>query len=148
MFGVCVCVLGKGGEGSCARSKRPPCLDSKRARVHRLHAHTCVSTCARGACTHGGVLHPDTEGFRIYTRGFFSVSNTIQHHNNTQHNTTRNITRRQGETEKEDRERETRQDRRRQDKTKEKKTRQENRRQEKRRETREDERDDESIKRK
>ena len=60
------CVLGEeGGEregkGRCVCTKRPPCLDSKRPRVYRHHAHMLKHMCAwcrhtrgRFESTHGG----------------------------------------------------------------------------------------------
>ena len=113
--------------------KTSPCVPAPR--------RTCVSTCARGAGTHGDVLNLHT--------GVFSVPHT--HHTHTPHtqahtttkHTTNTRTQRQRKTEKEDREREekTRQDKmreekmkervRRQDKTRQDKTRQDKTRQDK-----------------
>ena len=49
--------------------KKPPCVDAKRPRVYRHHAHMCYHMCAwcrytrgRFASTHGGFLDGHTEG--------------------------------------------------------------------------------------
>ena len=63
---------------------------------------TCISTCARGAGTHGDVVNVHTEASWMDTRGFFNVS----HHNTT---TRHNTPRPQHHTETE-REKKTRQD--------------------------------------
>ena len=44
----------------CTRSKRFPCVDSKRPRVCRHQAHM-LKTCGLGASTHGNVLNVNTE---------------------------------------------------------------------------------------
>ena len=113
---------------SVCPSQKPPCVDSKRPRVYRHHAHMRYHMCAwcrytrgRFECTHGG---------------FFCVPSRATHHtthtqHNTTHNTTHNIhttphgdreTQRQRQTETErDRERqrdtETRQDKKTEDET-------------------------------
>ena len=53
----------------CGTQKKPPCVDAKRPRVYRHHAHMCYHMCAwcrytrgRFASTHGGFLDGHTEG--------------------------------------------------------------------------------------
>ena len=62
---VCVCGVWRG----LARRKKPPCVDAKRPRVYRHHAHMCYHMCAwcrytrgRFASTHGGFLDGHTKG--------------------------------------------------------------------------------------
>ena len=65
MFGVCVLRHAeKTWKNLCVDSKTPPFVDSKRPRVYVPNVlactgttRTCVSTCARGARTHGDVLN-------------------------------------------------------------------------------------------
>ena len=61
-------MLGEGGEDP-VRSKRPPCLDSKRPRVCMQHAHTYFNMCA--CCP--------------YTREHHTCHNHDHAHNHTQH---------------------------------------------------------------
>ena len=69
---------------------------SKRARVYVQNVpvctgttRTCVSTCARGAGTHGDVLNVHTGTFWMDTRGFQRATQHTQHtHHNTRHNNT------------------------------------------------------------
>ena len=108
----------------CARNHNVPvCTQSKRLRVcTATKTRTCVSTCARGAGTHGDVLNLHTEVFSACQAAPHTTPHNTQH-NTTQHKThthtphkprtpTRNNTRRQRqrqtETEKEDRDRERR----------------------------------------
>ena len=95
-----------------------PCVRSKRLRLYRHNAHTCVNMCARGAGTHGDVLNVHTETCLVDTLGFQRVTRTHHDHNDTQHNTTQR--QRQTETEKEDRDREEKTEQERQDKRREK----------------------------
>ena len=70
---------------SVCPSKTPPCV----------HSTAHVSTCARGASTHGDVLNVHKEAFQIYTRGFFNVSHhnaPTSQHNDTTHKTQHNTT--------------------------------------------------------
>ena len=69
------------------RLKKKPCVDSKRLRVYRHHAHMCYHMCAwcrhtrrRFECTHGGVSNPHT-----FFHVFFSVPPHTQTHTNTHH---------------------------------------------------------------
>ena len=63
---VCLCVLSCVWRG-LARRRKPPCVDSKRSRVYRHHAHMCCHmrawcrhTRGRFERTHGGVLDGHT----------------------------------------------------------------------------------------
>ena len=93
---------------------------------------TCVSTCARGAGTHGDVLNLRTEVFFcVPSRATHHTTHTTQH-NTTQHHTTRRQRQRDTETEKtgterEEKTEEERQDKRREDKRRQDKTREERR---------------------
>ena len=128
---------------SVCPSKKPPCVDSKRPRVYRHHAHMCYHMCAWYRYTRG--RFESTHG------GFFCVPSRATHHTTPQHTTPhgdretqrqrqtetereteKEDRNRETETEKEDRnrqrqretERETRQDKKRQDKTRKEKMRQ------------------------
>ena len=70
---------------SVCPSQKPPCVDSKRPRVYRHHAHMCYHMCAwcrytrgRFESTHGGF-------FCVPSRATHHTTHTTQH--NTQHNT-------------------------------------------------------------
>ena len=65
--GVCVCVCVVVGFARLGTQKKPPCVDSKRPRVYRHHAHMCYHM-RRGAGTHGDVLNLHTEVFGTDTR--------------------------------------------------------------------------------
>ena len=116
-----------------------PCVHSKRARVYVQNVpvctgttRTCVSTCARGAGTHGDVLSGHT--------GFHGATQHIPHHTTDRtHTTTQDTTQynnttttphgdrerqRQRETDREEKTAEERQEKRRQNKTRQEKTRQ------------------------
>ena len=81
----------------CVRSKRPPCLDSKRHRVYRHHAHMLKSMCpaytGRFECTHGGVLSLHTGVFSVPT-----TRHTPHTHNNTQPHTATHTTHKHTQT--------------------------------------------------
>ena len=147
----------------CVCTKRTPCVDSKRFRVYRHHAHMWKQMCAwcwytrgRFECTHGGVFESTHWFFHVFS----ACRNTHEHthtqtHTTTNNNTTtttthttqhHNTTRRQRQREterdrnrerqrKRDRERETRQD-----KKREYETRKEKKREDERGETRKDKR--------
>ena len=64
LCGVCGVVC-----GAAWHAEKPPCVDAKRPRVYRHHAHMCYHMCAwcrytrkRFASTHGGFLDGHTEG--------------------------------------------------------------------------------------
>ena len=54
---VCCGTLKKRGKNQCVDSKTPPCVHSQSVPVYAGTTRTCVSTCARGASTHGDVLN-------------------------------------------------------------------------------------------
>ena len=71
MIGVCLCVAARWEDGEVARTcdtlNNSPCIRQKRLRVYIQNVpvctgttRTCVSTCARGAGTHGDVLNGHT----------------------------------------------------------------------------------------
>ena len=70
LCGVCRCAARwkKRGKTNTWIQKTSPCVHSKRP-VYAGTMHTCVSTCARGAGTHGGVLNVHKGTFWIHTRG-------------------------------------------------------------------------------
>ena len=135
----------------------PPCVESKRPRVHWHHARMRFNMCAwcrytrgRFECTHGSVLNGHTGVFSVPQPQPQPQRHTPQTphalpHTTSHNNTTRNTTRRQRqrETEKEDRERgrreNERRDKRREDKTKEK-GRQDKTKEKRREKTRQDKR--------
>ena len=131
----------------CVCTKRSPCVDSKRPRVYRHHAHMCFNICAwcqhtrgRFECTHGGrFVHTRTVFFTFFKRAATHTNTHTSPHGD-------NDRERQRETEtererKRERERETRQEKRRRDKKREE-TRRRKRRDEKRQEKMEEERRD------
>ena len=140
----------------CVRST-PPCVESKRRRVHRHHARMRFNMCAwcrytrgRFECAHGSVLNGHTGVFSVPQPQPQPQRHTPQTphalpHTTSHNNTTRNTTRRQRqrETEKEDRERgrreNERRDKRREDKTIEK-GRQDKTKEKRREKTRQDKR--------
>ena len=124
---------------SVCPSKKPPCVDSKRPRVYRHHAHMCYHMCAwcrytrgRFESTHGGFFCVPSRATHHTT----FHTHTRQHHNTQHHTETerhrdrekqRERQRKKTETERDrerDRERDTRQEKTRQDKTRKEKTRQ------------------------
>ena len=131
---------------SVCPSKKPPCVDSKRPRVYRHHAHMCYHMCAwcrytrrRFESTHGGFFlrakprhTPHTQHnthTQHTTHNTQHTTHNTQHttHNtqHTTHNTQHNNTRRERER---DRERQ-----RKRDKTRQEKRRRDNKREETRR---------------
>ena len=124
--------------------KTSPCVDSKRHRVYRHHAHMLKHMCAwcrytrrRLEPTHGDVLNVHTEAFLNPHTGFSTIFQRAATHTNTHHdhNDTHHTT--HHTTSRGDRDRETEEEDRRRDKT---------RRQEKRR-SREEKRQDEEDER-
>ena len=74
---MCVCVCGVW----CGTQKKPPCVDSKRPRVYRHHAHMCQNmrawcryTQGRFESTHGGFLDGHTGREEGRERGRVSPS--------------------------------------------------------------------------
>ena len=137
----------------CVCTKRPPCVDSKRHRVYRHHAHMlkhmcewCRHTRGRFECTHGGrFVHTHTVFFTFFsacrnknTHTPNTHSDHQQHHDhNDTHHTTPQHTTPHGDRDRErQRETETKKERQR----KRDKTRQEQRRRDKKEKKREDER--------
>ena len=114
--------------------KRPPCVDSKRPRVYRHHAHMLKQMCAW--CRHTrGRFYMHTEAFlnphTVFSR-FFSVPQHTHTHTNTHHdqqrhtpqNTTHTTPHRDGQRDTE-KERQRKRDKTRQDKKREDETRRE-----------------------
>ena len=92
--------------------KTPPCAHSKRLRVYTGTTRTCVTTCRRGAGTHGDVLGVHTGHHTARTHHDHNDIHTRHNH----HNNTRERKQRK-KTEKEDKEsRQRKIDRERQDK--------------------------------
>ena len=87
---------------------------------------TCVSTCARGAGTHGDVLNLRTEGFFCVPRR--AAHHTTQNTHTTQTTHTNTRRQRQRQRQKTEKRRRKRRDKTREEKTKEDKTRQDKRR--------------------
>ena len=70
MFGVCVCVCVFVCCGTLKKRGKPRVWIQKRLRVYIQNVpvstgttRTCVSTCARGAGTHGDALNVHTQAF-------------------------------------------------------------------------------------
>ena len=144
-------LVSRTNDDPCVFTKRPPCVNAKRPRVYRHHAHMLKHMCAwcrhtrgRFECTHGGhFVHTHTVFSTFFQR---AATHTNTHtHTRTKHSTQHHSTQHHTETETErDRERETektrqrkrRQDKRREDETRKEKTRQEKRRNEKMKEER------------
>ena len=97
----------------CSISKVLPMKTRLRVYVQNVsvctgRTRTQVSTCARGAGTHGGVLNVHTETCFVDTLVFFQCATPhTTHHHTTQNNTQQHT---ETETEKEDRDRERRDD--------------------------------------
>ena len=128
----------------CSRNvKNHMFTDEKRHRVYVQSVpvcsgttRTCVSTCARGAGTHGDVLNLRTEGFFcVPSRATHHTTQNTHHTNHAhQHATThgdrdrdRQRQRKKTGTEREEKTEEERQDKRREDKRRQDKTREERR---------------------
>ena len=133
----------------CVCTKRPPCVDSKRHRVYRHHAHMlkhmfewCRRTRGRFECTHGGrFVHTHTGFFTFFQRAATNThtpnthSDHQQHHDhNDTHHTTPQHTTPHGDRDRE-RQRETETEKERQRK-RDKKREEQRRRDKKREETR------------
>ena len=128
-------------------TKRPPCVDSKRPRVYRHHAHMSKHMCAwcrhtrgRFKCTHGGVFESTHDFFT-----FFSVPQHTHKHTHHDHNDTTTTTPHGDRDRERQRQTETERDRERERETQDE-TRKEKKREDVRGETRKDregEREDE-----
>ena len=135
---ACVCVCWERREGTVCTFKTPLRVSIQIVPACTDTTRTHVSTCARGARTHGDILNRDTEGvLNLHTEVFSVPHSTTPHHHTTapphhdtrtEHNTrhhntqhhTETETERDRETEKEDRKREKRR-RKRRDKTRQEK---------------------------